>query len=887
MAIRFLSNESIDGSITVGDDVIVSGNITLVNKTTSEVGSILLGSGNALQIYYDGSNSFVSDSGTGDLYVRSNSTLILKSATTKVQAFGSSVDFVTINSTGATFAGIITANSSSSGDYVRLYGSSGTGKWDIYGNGANLRISDNESAGILAVDTGATFGGNVGIGVTPSDWGWVIDQAIEFKNGAFIAGRTDATSALNLGANTFVTATGGNAWKYFADGKASRYFTQTGEHYFQVAGTGTQGGTVTWTSALTIDNSANATFAGNVTLNTNGTNFTHGYSGNGLVLSHHNVGPSNAIVSGNSVYPDNLYINNGGAANDWSNVIISGNVGIGTSTPVSQANYTTLCVNGTNSALIEAQVGTVRIGGIDSSSTALYFGSIGTYPVIFRVAVSEKMRINSQGQTWIGGSSYTGSDIANGNTTYLNSLNAGAFSILHRNGSDAYVHFNTYYNSSSNYIAKYAGVGYMLLANGTANDGFRISKAPSVAAGATQTFSQVMTVGYGASNNVGIGTASPDDKLQIGQGHSILVGDYFQLGSGSSDIMGALGWNRDTTNGVIYNTSFGAFQMHNNQGKLCLQGYNSSGTNQFQHEFYNNGNIYFEGNVGIGTTLPGAKLEVKEGHTILGGTQNNYGANAFTTNLGGYGVESSNGLRYGSYGWLRFNSNNNYTSSARGFAFTNGYKAIEFALLMGTSDQAPPTLGVAGELSNGDLIFHVNNSADFMFGKVAGDGNGPHLQVNSYAYSSTFQGSSTSNILTIKSGTGLSANVGMIIFKDNANDASGQITTNAATNTTSYNTSGSDERLKKNITDWDESVLSKFENLKPKKFNFKTQGDDADKIKGFIAQNEVDKFPEAYPLVEDEVIGEKRYQFNPSGMNVYLMKAIQELKAEIEILKKK
>jgi hypothetical protein len=63
------------------------------------------------------------------------------------------------------FTGIITANSSSSGDYVRLYGSSGTGKWDIYGNGANLRISDNESAGILAVDTGATFGGNVGIGV--------------------------------------------------------------------------------------------------------------------------------------------------------------------------------------------------------------------------------------------------------------------------------------------------------------------------------------------------------------------------------------------------------------------------------------------------------------------------------------------------------------------------------------------------------------------------------------------------------------------------------------------------------------------------------------------------------------------------------------------------
>ena len=78
-------------------------------------------------------------------------------------SYGTSTDVLTINqgNGSATFAGIITANSSSSGDYVRMYGSSGTGKWDIYGNGANLRISDNESAGILAVDTGATFGGNV------------------------------------------------------------------------------------------------------------------------------------------------------------------------------------------------------------------------------------------------------------------------------------------------------------------------------------------------------------------------------------------------------------------------------------------------------------------------------------------------------------------------------------------------------------------------------------------------------------------------------------------------------------------------------------------------------------------------------------------------------
>ena len=44
------------------------------------------------------------------------------------------------------------SNSSSSGDYIRIYAGSGTGKWDIYGNGANLRFSDNDGAGGVYFD---------------------------------------------------------------------------------------------------------------------------------------------------------------------------------------------------------------------------------------------------------------------------------------------------------------------------------------------------------------------------------------------------------------------------------------------------------------------------------------------------------------------------------------------------------------------------------------------------------------------------------------------------------------------------------------------------------------------------------------------------------------
>ena len=89
-----------------------------------------------------------------------------------------------------------------------------------------------------------------------------------------------------------------------------------------------------------------------------------------------------------------------------------------------------------------------------------------------------------------------------------------------------------------------------------------------------------------------------------------------------------------------------------------------------------------------------------------------------------------------------------------------------------------------------------------------------------------------------------------------------------------YNTTNSDERLKKNIETWEENILEKFEKVKPKEFNFLTDAEDADKTKGYIAQEMVDSFPEAYPLDYSE---ENYYNYNPSGMVVYLTKAIKEL----------
>jgi hypothetical protein len=104
----------------------------------------------------------------------------------------------------------------------------------------------------------------------------------------------------------------------------------------------------------------------------------------------------------------------------------------------------------------------------------------------------------------------------------------------------------------------------------------------------------------------------------------------------------------------------------------------------------------------------------------------------------------------------------------------------------------------------------------------------------------------------------------------------GNITINASS--VDFNTTQSDSRLKKNIESWSDGVLQHFKTLQPKKFHFNWQSDEESLETGYIAQDLVDAFPEAYPLCKTEIDGEEvdRYSFNPSGMVKYLMKALQE-----------
>ena len=120
----------------------------------------------------------------------------------------------------------------------------------------------------------------------------------------------------------------------------------------------------------------------------------------------------------------------------------------------------------------------------------------------------------------------------------------------------------------------------------------------------------------------------------------------------------------------------------------------------------------------------------------------------------------------------------------------------------------------------------------------------------------------------------------LVEFQSN-NAFCGSINTTTGS-TTNFNTNVSDRTLKKNFENWNENTLDLFKSLNPQKYNYLHQEDTAKKDKGFIAQEVVDSFPEAYPQND-----KGKYMFNPSGMVVYLMKALQESVAKIETLEAK
>ena len=293
--------------------------------------------------------------------------------------------------------------------------------------------------------------------------------------------------------------------------------------------------------------------------------------------------------------------------------------------------------------------------------------------------------------------------------------------------------------------------------------------------------------------------------------------------------------------------------------------------------------ITSRGDVGIGDTAPGTALtnfgsasrglSIKNVQPTIALTDTDTGSGHFwIANAGGISYFQNNvsGATY------RFYVESTIALEIENDGVLKSSDGIEFE---GSALGGSQT-GVSSSGSGGDLLLFANGSAHarlqsngrFVIGTTSGNAK-LHMHETTDGQELIFLNHSVTG-----------ANQTYIQFRHDGTQR-GNIQVNDSNDQIVYNTSVSDKRLKKDFEDWDESILPAFKSLKPQLFNFKNSENKSGKSKGYIAQDNVDNFPEAYTtskfLDDDDT---EYYSFNPSGMVAYLMKAVQELTAKVEAL---
>lgn len=428
-----------------------------------------------------------------------------------------------------------------------------------------------------------------------------------------------------------------------------------------------------------------------------------------------------------------------------------------------------------------------------------------------------------------------------------------------------------------------------------------------------------------SSGSVGIGTASPQEKLHV----------YTTA---------------DSRVEVESTTGLAAFKATNNQGSYAW--YVDSSADKFHlYDFTDASNrltLDGAGNVGIGTTSPAealnfvgtggaAKIRFDGDSSNL---QNNFigitgyddliiasdEANTGTASTIQFRVDASERMRIDSSGNvgigitaavnpLHIAVTPNTSTKTSGSVFDGGALRLdgnlasaesEVAILAGSNDGLSAGIGFARETSIDwatQIRFYTHGKAttttDELTEQMRLDSGGLRIGHTSCIFNSledekltvrnnvngcaaTFEATNTTGgfpILYLRSTDSASSQYAVYFYRTNT--AVGSITT--STSSTSYNTS-SDYRLKENVVSLD-NAIDRVKQLSPHRFNFIADPDTT--VDGFLAHEVSSIVPEAVTGEHNEVndSGDPVYQgIDQSKLVPLLTKAIQELEARVAVL---
>ena len=353
-----------------------------------------------------------------------------------------------------------------------------------------------------------------------------------------------------------------------------------------------------------------------------------------------------------------------------------------------------------------------------------------------------------------------------------------------------------------------------------------------------------------SSGNVGIGTASPSNALDVQGGATNTA-----IVARSTDSKAQISLVDNST------TSVGSVVVGAEGDNLFLT--SGSGGSEAMR-------IDSSGRVGIGKSDPsaGRLVVTSSSNGGFGGSLVLENSNASDTDKVGiaFRPNGSATTAIGSYGESRIISEYNSGS-------TNGANHLQFHTHAGDG-----TVAERMRIDSSGRVGIGTTSPDYLFNVVSGNNDMCRFQQTTNNQGDDYaclnfkhaaaQGSSTACI---------------VLFQNSGGTTVGTIKMNAGA--TAYNTS-SDYRLKENVTAISDGI-TRLKTLKPSRFNFKVDKDTT--VDGFLA-HEVTAVPEAITGTKDEVDSDNNpiYQgIDQSKLVPLLTAALQEAVAKIEVLETK